>query len=286
VIAACKVLGHTVRTYDPASDLPKLVKDKAKLDVVWPALHGRGGEDGVIQGFLESLALPYVGSGVLGSALAVDKGLTKLHYRAARLPAPRGCIVKSGDKQAVEQVMQEVGLPCFVKPTSEGSSYGAGIVEKKSELLPALKKTWRYGDALVEELLKGRELTVGVLENPDGTLTALLVVEIRTKQKFFDLEAKYASGAKAAEELVPAPISQTLTAKVQTLAQKAHTSLGLRHLSRTDFIVTQRGPVLLETNTLPGFTDASLYPKMAAATGMTTPKLVEQLLRLARRTRR
>ncbi len=281
VAAACRALGHRVLRFDPAHDLTKLIKAKSQIDVVFPALHGRGGEDGSIQGLLELLELKYVGSSVLSSALAFDKIAAKAAYRQAGLPVARDFLAVKGDTTAATKAFKKVGLPCFVKPAQEGSSYGASIVRRQSELLPALKKAWRYDRAaLVEEYIKGTEISVGVLEL-DGKLRVLPVAEICSKREFFDLRAKY--DPKLCDEIVPARLSNKATRQAKLLGKKAHRVLGLRHLSRTDILIRRGRFYLLETNTIPGFTHNSILPKMAQAAGISFENLVGGLLDCARR---
>ncbi len=279
VAAALRQKGFTVLRFDPKKDLSKLTKQKDKIDVVFPALHGKGGEDGCIQNLLEFLQLPFVGSETRGMLNSFDKISAKLIYKKAKLPMAKDVVVKAEAEGIENKIEKKVGLPCFVKPSSEGSSYGASLVIKKTELKAALKKAAKYGDVLVEEYLEGTELSAGVLEESNGKLKALPPIEICPKKKFFDLHAKY--NPKYCEEIVPARISLALTKKVQTLAKKAHRALGLRHLSRTDMIIRQNKIYLLETNTLPGLTKNSLYPQEAAAAGLAFPDLIEQLTRLA-----
>jgi len=276
VMEACRSLGHAVTMYDPAADIAKLAKDTKKIDVVLPILHGKRGEDGAIQGLLELLQLPYVGSDVLGSALAYRKVVAKEIYKQHKLPVARDFLALKSDPDAEKKAWKKVGAPCFVKPANEGSSFGASIVRKKSELLPALKAAWKYdNEVLVEEYLKGTEITVGILETA-GRLRALPIIEIRSKHAFFDLKSKY--DPKLCEEICPAPIDPKLAAQAKKFAKKAHKALRLRDLSRTDMIIVGKKLYLLETNTMPGFTPASLYPQMVVTAGMTFPELCQQLI--------
>jgi D-alanine-D-alanine ligase len=277
VIAALKVLGHRVIQLDPAKDLAKLIKLKNKIDVVFPALHGHGGEDGAIQGLLELLGLPYVGSGIRPSAQAFHKPTTKQIYAAAGLPIAKGIVIPESNSELRTKNL-ELKFPCFVKPVADGSSFGASKVTKKSELLSALQKAWEYGDALVEELLDGREITVGVLDLT-GKPRALPIVEIVSKTAFFDFQAKY--DPNYSTEICPAVLPKVIAKKAGELAIRAHTALGCRDLSRTDMFVVGQKLYLLETNTLPGMTGNSLLPKMARAAGIEFPQLIEQLLRVA-----
>lgn len=280
VAKACRKLGYKVVRFDPAKDLPKFIQQSKKIDVVFPALHGRGGEDGTIQGLLEFLQVPYVGSGMSGMIVSFDKRAGKSLYKQAKLPVAKDFIASKKDKKAFEQAWKKIGKPAFVKPVTEGSSYGASIVRKKSELLPALKKAWKFGDALVEEFIDGTEITVAVLHSPRG-LMALPVVEICSKNAFFDFKSKY--DPKLCEEIVPARISKRLTQKAQDLAMKAHTALGLRDISRTDMLIREGRFYLLETNTIPGMTKASLFPKAARAAGISFVDLIGVLISWALR---
>jgi D-alanine-D-alanine ligase len=191
----------------------------------------------------------------------------------------RDLVIEKNFSDAEEQIVSKLGLPCFVKPASEGSSFGASLVRKKLELKSALCRAWKFDLALVEQYLHGTELSAGVLTDTSGRLQALPLVEICPRKTFFDLRSKY--DPKFCTEIVPARISVALTKRVQLLAKQAHQALGLRHLSRTDFIIVKNNPYLLETNTLPGFTRNSLYPKEAAAAGIEFADLVERLIQLA-----
>ncbi|MFH1546823.1 MAG: D-alanine--D-alanine ligase [Patescibacteria group bacterium] len=288
VASALRKRGFEVRRFDPAKNLAGFIRSAKKIDVVFPALHGRGGEDGLIQGLLEFLGIPFVGSGMRGMLNSFDKISAKQIFRKNKLPVARDFVASKLDSRAAENIQKKLGLPVFVKPAIAGSSFGASIVQKKSELLPALKKAWKFGeDAVVEEFLSGVEISVGILEklesgstsSPQSKLLALPPIEICPKRTFFDFHAKY--NPKLCEEIVPARIPSQLTREAQTLAKKAHRVLGLRHLSRTDFILQKNRIYLLETNTLPGFTKNSLYPKEARAAGIEFPELCEQLIRLA-----
>jgi D-alanine-D-alanine ligase len=278
VVAACKKLGYRVLLFDPAKDLGKLVAAKKKIDVVFPALHGRGGEDGQIQGLLELLGLNYVGSDLRGMVLSFDKVLSKDIYKKNGLPVARDLVLEKKAKISMEAVEQQVGFPCFVKPSNEGSSYGTSIVRIPLEFEPALRKAWKYGPALIEEYLQGMEISVGVLEK-NGKAQVLPVAEICPKTEFFDFKAKYSP--KYCEEIVPARISEALTKQAQDFALRAHQALQMRHISRTDMIIMKNKIYLLETNALPGFTPASIYPKEAAAVGISFESLVELLVREA-----
>lgn len=278
VAAALRRKDHRVLRFDPKHELPKFLTAKNKIDVVFPALHGHGGEDGEIQKLLESIEIPFVGAGSRGMQNSFDKISAKKIFRKAKLPVAREQIFRQDSTAKLK-----LKLPVFVKPANEGSSFGASIVRKQSELAKALKKAWRFGDVLVEEFLNGVEISVGVLERYDGTLLALPPIEICPRDTFFDFRAKY--DPKFCEEIVPARIPKAFERKVQALAKKAHRTLHLRHLSRTDMFIVGTKVYLLETNTLPGFTPNSLFPKEAAAAGIEFSELIDQLIRLPLRKR-
>jgi D-alanine-D-alanine ligase len=290
---------------DPAHELPKglegeiesasralvpatrAIADSAEpLDVVFISLYGTWGEDGRIQGLLDTLGIPYTGSGVLASALAMDKVMAKTVLAAAGLDVPRGVVVGEGGRDDLAGA-RGVGLPAFVKPVAGGSSVGAAVVRRAEDLGPAIADALRYDDrALVEEYLVGRELTVAVIGNDD--LVALPVIEIVTKREFFDYKAKYDAGAS--EEIVPARIPDDVARRAKDLAVRAHQALGCRGMSRTDFVWTDERMVALEVNTIPGMTANSLLPKAGKAAGITfgdlLSRLVEWALDDARRRRR
>jgi D-alanine-D-alanine ligase len=256
------------------------------LDVIFISLYGTWGEDGRIQGLLDTLGLPYTGSGVLASALAMDKVMAKTVLGAAGLDVPRGAVVRSAGGADLEAA-RGAGLPAFVKPVGGGSSVGAGIVRRAEDLGPAISDALRYDErALVEEYLVGTELTVAVIGNDE--LTALPVIEIVTQREFFDYRAKYDAGAS--EEIVPARVPDEVAKRAQDLAVRAHRALGCRGMSRTDFVWAGDRMVALEVNTIPGMTANSLLPKAARAAGISfgdlLVRLVEWSLEDARRRRR
>lgn len=242
------------------------------LDVVLISLYGPWGEDGKIQGMLDILGIPYTGSGVLASALAMDKVMAKTVLAVAGLDVPRGVAVARAD----DPLARTVPLPAFVKPVQQGSSVGSAVVERYEQLEASIADALRYDDrALVEERVIGRELTVAVIGNDE--VHALPVVEIVTTHAFFDYRAKYDAGES--EEIVPARIPEAVAARAQELAVRAHHALGCRGMSRTDFIWgADDRLVVLEVNTIPGMTANSLLPKAARAAGIGFDALLEKLL--------
>lgn len=266
----------------------------AEVEVVFIALHGPHGEDGTIQGLFETVGLAYTGSGVLGSALAMDKVRAKLVYQVRGLPtAPFEVLSpkrwREEKSATLAAIGERIGYPAVFKVARGGSSVGVTFPKDAAELERAVSTTFRDSDlALVERFVKGRELTCGVLEDAEqGTVFALPVTEIvpDARYAFFDYEAKYTPGAT--QEITPARVSPEIAARVQALALAAHQWLDCRDFSRTDVMIGENDqPVVLETNTIPGLTAQSLLPQAAAVAGYPFPKLIALLLNNARHRRR
>ena len=272
----------TVNMIDPADEgfLSKL--DSGSYDVAFIALHGERGEDGGIQDVLEFLGLPYTGSGPLASACAMDKDFAKLLYRRSGIPVPDDVVLMRGDDIDLEDIVAHVGTQCFVKPAVNGSSFGISLVEDPFELREAIDRAFRYGDkVLVEQRVMGTEITVAVLG--DGqTLRPLPVIEICTPRDspFYDYDVKYIDPADI--HIVPARIPDDVARHAGDLACRAHEALGCYGLSRSDFIISEEsGPVILETNTIPGMTDASLFPDAARHAGIPFSEVCRELVDLA-----
>ncbi len=269
-------------TVRPATDAVAATGGDARIDVAFPVLHGAYGEDGTLQGMFDLIGIPYVGSGVLASALAMDKLMAKTVLRANGLPVPRDLVVERRefvlDADGVTGRASAQILPAVVKPVRGGSSLGMSIVHEPGEMRAGLEEAFGYDDrALVEERLAGTELTVGVIGNRE--LTALPVIEIVTKREFFDYQAKY--DPAASEEICPARIPEAEALRVQDLARRAHRALSCRGLSRVDVILAERVPFVLEVNTMPGMTVNSLLPKAARVAGIPFGELLDRLVRLA-----
>ncbi|MGH7457598.1 MAG: D-alanine--D-alanine ligase [Longimicrobiaceae bacterium] len=245
-------------------------------EVCFLALHGGAGEDGTIQALLELLGVRYTGTGVLGSAIAMDKDTSKRLLRDAEVPTLPWRVARAPDYRYDPDVIGElVGYPCMVKPSAEGSSVGIHLVERPQELEAAVRETAKITDAvMVERYVKGRELTVSVMDD-----RALPPVEIRPKKGIYDYESKYTAGMT--EYLCPAPLDEETTALLQTYALRAFRVLKLRGYGRIDFILAKEEPFCLEANTLPGMTATSLLPKAAAADGTSFPELCERIVELA-----
>jgi D-alanine-D-alanine ligase len=269
---------HILR-YDPKTDLGQLVNDAPGIDVALIILHGPYGEDGTVQGLLDLLHIPYQGSGVLGSALAMNKTVTKKLYEKSGLPVPPYIVYDRDDNVDVDACVKQLGLPLVVKPVAGGSSVGMSIVRSKADLQGALDKAIVYDSAVMaESYIAGIELTGGVLGNKE--LEALPIIEIVPDQtrEFFDYEAKYTPGVT--QEICPARIDDELTLQVQSYAKIAHQTLYCRGYSRTDMILKDRKIYVLETNTIPGMTATSLLPQAAQVAGISFSKLMNKLIEL------
>jgi D-alanine-D-alanine ligase len=254
------------------------------VDVVFPVLHGRFGEDGTIQGLLEMAGIPYVGAGVFGSAAAMDKEICKKLLRAEGLPVGDYVVVRPGQRVSVIDVIH-LGLPVFVKPARAGSSVGITKVRALADLDDAIA-TARQHDAkvLVEAAVAGREVECGVLEDEQGQPQASVPAEIRLVRghDWYDFEAKYLDDA--CEFDVPAQLPRLVIERVQALACRAFTALDGAGLARVDFFVTPReGVIVNEVNTMPGFTPISMFPRVWAASGVDYPQLVDRLIASALR---
>ncbi len=271
---------YEVFFYDTKDELKKLFLDceSKGVDVAFPALHGKFGEDGTIQGMLEILGIKYVGSGVLASALAMDKVMANKVFMSAGILIPSGLTLLGRDIDDLK--IDEIKFPVVVKPVNSGSSVGVTIVKDKSGLKPAAAAAFKHDSrVMIEEYIKGVEITASVLGNEEPE--ALPVIEIAPKTEFFDYKAKY--DPDFCEEIVPARVSADLTKKAQELGIKAHQTLGCRGLSRVDMIIRENDDkiIVLEANTIPGMTPNSLFPKAAAAGGMTFSQLLDRLIELA-----
>ena len=272
---------HVVRVKfkDPKKLISRL--QQIQPQVVFPVLHGKFGEDGTLQALLETLELPYVGSGVLASALCMDKILSSelvagLGIKVPKQVGPSSRMSLGGREQGRSQF---VWHPVVAKPRFGGSSVGVSIVKNKKELARAIKTARKEGEVLMQEYLKGRELTCGVLEFTKGNPSALPVTEIIPCSKFFDYKVKYTKGGS--EEITPARISPKLTREIQRATLLAHKTLGCRHISRSDFIFAKNKLYYLETNTMPGMTNTSLVPQAAAVAGLSMPDLTHRLVQSA-----
>lgn len=274
IATALEKRGHQVTRVMAGPGLDQTLRG-AQLDVAVLALHGRMGEDGKVQGLLEVMGIPYSGSGVLASALAMNKGYARKLFRQHNLATPAGYVVSRRELDSVDELHCDLGFPCVVKPASGGSSVGLSLVHTLEQLKPAVAKACRYGgEALVERFVKGREITVAVLNDE-----VLGSCEIASPGATFDFSTKYQGGAKYH---LPPRISPTRLTNIETMALTAYRALGCRGAARIDFICPDVGnEVILEVNTLPGMTPSSLLPKIAKAAGLSFEDLCDKLVESA-----
>ncbi len=271
---------YDITLYDPKTDLKKIVIDADNIDAALIILHGPFGEDGTVQGMLDLLDIPYQGAGVLGSAMAMNKLVAKRLYEGAKVPTPRYLSFSMTDTIDPSKIIETLGLPLVVKPACAGSSVGMTIVKETETLPDAIKLAFQHDDTLIiEEYIKGIELTCGVLGNDE--LEAMPVIEIIPGEghEFFDYKAKYTAGET--REICPARIDETITQKVQQLAVQSHQALFLKGYSRTDMILYDQNLTVLETNTIPGMTATSLYPQSAEVAGYSFSRLLDELISLS-----
>jgi len=268
---------YDVTRYDPRDDLWEIIEQKENIDLAFILLHGKYGEDGRIQGLLDILGIPFVGSGVLASAMAVNKKIAKKIYRTEGLTVAEDVTIKKGTKFSVTKIMETLGNKTVVKPLDEGSSLGMAVCGNEEELLAGIEKAFQYGnEIMVEGFIKGREITCCVLGS--DTLETLPLIEIMPKKKYryFDYEAKYKAGAT--HEICPAKIEGVTKERASVYAMKAHKALECRGWSRTDMIIRNEEIYLLETNTIPGMTENSLFPLAARTAGMSFSDLLDKLI--------
>lgn len=268
VLKALKSLKLNAVGIDAGKDLPFKLRSQ-KIDFVYNALHGPWGEDGTVQGMLETLGIPYTGCGVLSSALAMDKIFSKKIFHASNIPTPFW--QEATENARLPKVRR---FPVVVKPTAQGSAIGVSIVENNNQLASALKKAFHLGrSVLIEQYIAGTEITVGVLGNK-----ALPAVEIVPDNKFYDFEAKYKKGKS--KHLIPPRLPSAVVRRAQETAVRAFNALGCRAVSRVDIIIDKKGlPWVLEVNTIPGMTETSLLPDEARAAGMDFNGLVLEIIR-------
>jgi D-alanine-D-alanine ligase len=274
IVAALETRGHAVTRIFAGPGLDQALR-ASPIDVAFLALHGRMGEDGKVQGLLEVLGIPYTGSGVLASAMAMHKPTAKTIFRMHNLPTACGYTVTPAQLETGHGLSTDLGFPCVVKPAAGGSSVGVTLVKSADELEAALREACRFGgEALVERWVQGRELTVGLL---DGVV--LGSCEISYPTETFDYARKYQGGSSYH---LPPRLPATRLLNVETLAQRAYRALGCRGYARVDLISSElENDVLLEVNTLPGLTRTSLLPKIARAAGLSFEDLVGRVLSLA-----
>jgi D-alanine-D-alanine ligase len=272
ILKSLKRQGFDAVALDAGPSLPSDLLKK-KINYVFLALHGTGGEDGTVQGLLDWMKIPYTGSGVLASALAMDKIATKRIFEAAHLRTAPWFSLTAAQRRGSLSLARRLGFPLVVKPASQGSAIGISIVRHASEWETALTNGFKYGPVmLVERYLSGPEITVGVL----GHLVLPIIEIVPTKGPFYDFNAKYAPGGS--RHILPARIAPSVAKKAGVLSRLACEVLGTRGAARVDLIVDKDlGAVLLEVNTIPGMTETSLLPEAAKAAGLSFDDLVYQI---------
>jgi D-alanine-D-alanine ligase len=264
VLKGLKNCGYNVTAIDVGPDLAaKLIRQR--IDAVFIALHGRRGEDGTVQGLLEIMGIPYTGSGVLGSAMAMDKVVMKMVFESMGIPTPAYTMVEEGNKV-------HFPLPFVVKPANEGSTIGISIVRKQKEVGPAIKSARKYDRKVIaERYIEGDEITVGIVNGE-----VLPVVQVKPSSGFYDFEAKYTKGMT--EYIVPAKITRPIAKKAAAIAMEVYSAFELSGCARIDMLVDDDLPKVIDINTSPGMTETSLVPKAWEHLGRTFDELVETIL--------
>jgi D-alanine-D-alanine ligase len=256
-------------------DAAKQIQESA-IDLAFIALHGKYGEDGAVQGLLEIMGIPYTGSGILASAIGMNKTIAKQVFQSKGLLVGPYEVIHHETRDRLTVALDAIQFPAVIKPNAEGSSVGVSLVFKREEVAPAVELAFKYGnEILIEKFIKGKEVQVGILGN-----RALGAIEIVPKRAFYDYEAKYEKGMS--DHFFPARIPDAVYKKTLAAGLAAHQAIGCRGYSRVDFIIDDSGaPYILEVNTLPGMTATSLLPEIAKGVGLSFPDLVEEIVRLA-----
>jgi D-alanine-D-alanine ligase len=275
ILTALKKKGYHAVAIDVARDVAEKIHEQG-IEAAFIALHGKFGEDGAIQGMLEVMGIPYTGSGILASALGMNKTVSKQVFRSQGLLVGPYEVVYAGDAGKVGVIVEQIRYPVVVKPHAEGSSVGVSLVFKKEDVATAVALAFKYGEEiLIEKFIKGKEVQVGILGE-----RALGAIEIVPKRAFYDYAAKYERGMS--DHFFPARIPDDVYRGTLDAGLAAHRAINCRGYSRVDFIIDESGaPYILEVNTLPGMTATSLLPEIAKGVGISFPDLVEEILRLA-----
>jgi len=272
ILRALAEKGYAVIPIDVGDDIAeKLVKEK--IECAFLALHGRFGEDGTIQGMLELMRIPYTGSGVLASALAMDKIMSKKFFLCEKIPTPRFEVFQRDQIKKDQPQKTSLPLPVVVKPAREGSTIGVSIVRKEEEFCSALREAAEYDvEILIEEFMRGKEITVGILED-----IPLPIIEIVPKSGFYDYRSKYTKGET--QYILPARIAREKYLYAQEISLKAFQTLGCSGVARVDLMTDENeNPFVIDVNTMPGMTETSLLPKAANYAGISFEDLVERIL--------
>lgn len=271
---------YEVERIDPADDLKRLIDDAGSFDVVFSVLHGKRGEDGCMQGLMEILGIPMVGSGVLGSAVSMNKRIAKDVYDSAGLRVAPYIALSKGERVDVGEVVEKLGLPVVVKPVEEGSSIGMSLCRNEKEIQTGIDVAFEHGEEIMLEIfLNGREITCCVMGGKSLETLPLVEIVSRSGTGFFDYAAKYSPGG--ASEICPALLPQSVAERLSLAAKTAHRALHCGVWSRTDMILQGEDVFVLETNTLPGMTPNSLFPLAGRAAGLSLGALLDRLVSIA-----
>ncbi len=275
ILKALQEKGYHAVAVDVGRDVAEKIHEQG-IEAAFIALHGKFGEDGAIQGLLEVMGIPYTGSGILASALGMNKTVSKQVFRSQGLLVGPYEVISAGSADEAHSIVTHLRYPVVIKPNAEGSSVGVSLVFKEEEITAAVELAFKYGDeVLIEKFIKGKEVQVGILGD-----RALGAIEIVPKRAFYDYAAKYEKGMS--DHFFPARIPDADYQRTLEAGMAAHRAIGCRGYSRVDFIVDENGaPHILEVNTLPGMTATSLLPDIAKGVGISFPDLVEEILRLA-----
>lgn len=247
-----------------------------RFDAIFIAIHGKPGENGLLQGYFDMMQIPYTGCGAFCSALTFNKHACKLFLKDYKIPMTLDILLRKGDPVDPADLIRQTGLPCFVKPNDSGSSFGVTKVKKQEELESSINTAFKESDeVIIESFMDGREVACGIVKTRSGEII-LPVTEIISKNEFFDFEAKYTPGKS--EEVTPAQMPESVIKKVQKLSSSIYGLLGCKGIVRVDFIVVGDKPLFLEINTVPGMTAESLIPQQAAAAGIRLEDLYSMVI--------
>ena len=279
ICAALERSGYMVEVFDYQTDpITKILDFQPNLAFI--ALHGAGGEDGKIQGFLEIMNIPYTGSGVLTSALCMNKVTTKKIFAYENIPTPAFKVLKKNElEQEAKAFIKEFKLPFVIKASSQGSSIGVYIVQEEKEIEPAVSNAFLYDEEIIiEEYIKGREVTVVVVGNEEPEVLPL--IEVKAAHAFYDYDSKYTVGMS--EHIIPAELPDKVTEEIKEISARTYWLLGCKGVSRIDFMLDENlNPLVLEVNTIPGMTETSLVPDAVRAAGWSFDDFVQRMVRLS-----
>jgi len=268
---------YDVSIYDPRVELHALMEAKGEIDLAFNLLHGKYGEDGCMQGLLDILGIPFLGSGVLSSSIAMNKKVAKDIYRNTGLRVAKEIVLRRGEEFSINEIIEILGSTSIVKPVGQGSSLGMSLCRNNKELVTGIEKAFEYDEEIIiEEYVDGREVTCCVIGNQELETLPLIEIIPETSSRFFDYKAKYTPGA--CREICPADLSQSIDESVRVCARKAHQALMCSVWSRTDMIIRDEKVYVLETNTIPGMTEQSLVPLAAKTAGLSLSELVDKMI--------